>query len=160
MRLFFFLLCLAALPLSVVLAEEYEVTELERDFASADLRIIHRASDISIDVREKLFSITGQTIADFGEQWNSTDVLYADQPTAQHLFTGESDVVAAVAFQTGGYGGATLRLLVTRRQADWFCLYYVPLKERIADSLEFLQHLFPLQEGSKLKCRLVESIDR
>ncbi len=156
MRLFSILICLLASPLCVALAEDFEIAELEKDFAAAEFHIVNRAIDISLDIRDKLFSIGGRGIADFGERWNPTDVMHPDVPTAQHLFTGESDVVAAVAFRTGGYAGVSLNLLVARRQSDWFCLYHVPLKEQIVDSMDFLQQLFPPQDGSKLKCRRVQ----
>ncbi|MDJ0760709.1 MAG: hypothetical protein QNJ19_15035 [Woeseiaceae bacterium] len=136
----------------VVWAEDYEVADLEADFAKADLRIINKTADIPLDTQEKLFSITGENIADFGEYWNSTDMLYAGTPTVQHLFSGESDLVAAVAFRTGGWGGASLRLLLARRQSEWFCLYYLPVQERIADSMLFIQNLFPSRNNSKLNC--------
>ena len=135
---------------------DYEVHELERDFARAELRIVNETADISIDVREKLLSVNRRGIADFGEYWNSTDVDHGTVPRAQHLFTGESDAVAAVAYRTGGIQGATLRLLLTRRQADWFCIYYVPRRESIIDTMNFIQQLFPPGEGSQLSCRRVD----
>ncbi|MDZ7768229.1 MAG: hypothetical protein U5K38_03750 [Woeseiaceae bacterium] len=150
------LLSIGALFLGVASADNQEISELESNFSSTKFRIIHEVAEIPRDVQTKLYSVTGAEIADFGEQWNSTDLLYPGAPTAQHLFTGVTDAIAAVAFRTGGFGGATLRLLLTKWQADWFCLYDVLIPDNIADSMGSMQQLFPPHKASKLNCRRVD----
>jgi hypothetical protein len=141
-------------------AQEAEIAELEKAFAEADLRIINTLSDVPDDVIAALCPKDKCNFSDFGEWWNTTDVIYGDEPRAQHLYTGISDAIAAVVYQTGGLAGPGQTLLLMNRHSHWSCRYGIPRRFGIVDNMSWIKQLFPLTKGSPLKCHLRQIKDQ
>lgn len=62
-------------------------------------------------------------IAEWGEDWNTTDVVSQDRPTAQHVISFVSNRASAVVYQSGGIGGPRTNLLLTHASHDVFCVF-------------------------------------
>ena len=130
-----------------------EVTNLERAFLRSSLEVIHETEDLPGDAGLVLRSQPHATgIADLGEVWNSTDLITQDQPMVRHLFSGISDEVAAIVYQSGGYRAPMVFLLLMNRKSDWYCKYVIGTGFRPSLSLETIRHLFRDPTGEKLSC--------
>jgi hypothetical protein len=101
--------------------------EIERAFAQADnLEVINRISDLPPDVISVFRSVVRwDFMADWGEAWNSTDVVSHGDLVQQHVFSAISEAVVVVVFQAGGIGGTHTNVAVAQRDLPGFCLYQI-----------------------------------
>ena len=137
-------------------ADDDPVSELESDFASAELKIVNKLSELPSDAYSKLCHRTKCRIVDFGRWWNSSDMFGNDEPLFQHLFTGVSNTVVAIVFQRGGIAGRSSQLMLMRRDSDWYCVYGIPWPEELVNNMKFLQGVFPPPAGSTMKCHVID----
>jgi hypothetical protein len=116
--------------------------EIERAFAQADdLEIINRISDLPPDVISVFRSVARwDSMADWGETWNSTDVVSQGDLVQQHVFSGISEAVVAVVFQSGGIVGTHTILVVAQRDRPGFCLYLIG--DVLPSEMSFIQYAF------------------
>jgi hypothetical protein len=108
-----------------VLAQSTPTAAVEKAFvAAADLEVINRISDVPPDVVQIFRSVVPwESMANWGEAWNETDVLDPGEPISQHVFSGVSKDVAVVVFQSGGIVGRNTNVVVARRGVPGFCHY-------------------------------------
>ena len=110
---------------------EENIRALQYDFGTASNLIIEsRWQSVPDDAAAKLRHIAAQlgasrVFANLGEEWSPDDHFRADLPRAQHLFSAYSDKVAASVFLLGG-SGVTVYAVLSRRQADSYCIFQLP----------------------------------
>lgn len=150
------------LPIQLICASELEqdIQRLEKKFAEVELEIVN-----SIDALPKRplailrsVSVSGN-VADFGEQWNPTDNYSDDDYLVRHIFSGVSDQVTAVLYQSGGYRGPTVFLILMDIESKSYCRYMLRTEFRLTLSMELVQSLFNDPTALKPSC-LISTVEK
>ena len=104
-----------------------EIAELESRFSSTDpgvFRILRTSFELpSVPLRLLKREAYEGRLAEWGERWNSTDVIGGDQATAQHVLSWISGSTTLIVFRTGGFGGSTTNLLLFDSASPVYCMY-------------------------------------
>lgn len=151
-----FIFC-ALLWHGVSLAEEPDIAALFRDFSEAEFQIINRFADLPRDVYTTICGESECNIAEFGESWNTTDLIGDELgPLWQHRFSGVSEDFAAVVYQLGGIAGPHTYLYLMRRKSDWACRYSVPPRFSDAHSIASFQWLLSPSPLKSLECHVLK----
>lgn len=118
-------LLILVIPLCV---HSQSIAVLERNFVSdPDHEIVYRVAELPEDVKRKLYAETGPRIANYGQFYNTTDLVDSDYPSAQHRFSLVSENTAAVLYRRGGGRAHTQNLLLIARDSTGFnCVYHLP----------------------------------
>jgi hypothetical protein len=106
------------------------IARIERAFVeSPDLELVHEIKNLPPDVVEAFRSLAHwERMAEWGQDWNSTDAIEGNEPLSQHVFSAVSATLAVVVFQSGGQARTT-NVLVAERGQPGLCHY------RIGDAL-------------------------
>src|SRR5690606_16032887 len=107
-----------------------EITRIEAAFVAArQIKVINRIADLPEDVLERFDSNPiapfWDRMAEWGEVWNSLDVMGDEEDIYQHVFSGLSETVAIVLYREGGITGAYSILLIAERGVPGACRYHL-----------------------------------
>jgi hypothetical protein len=109
-----------------------EVRHLEGLFSSEEVsvfRVIHTSDELPSRALAMLKSVVSRgSLAEWGEGWNSTDILSKDEPMARHVVSWVSSSITVTVFQTGGFG-VTTNLLLTDVAERIYCVYGLGRKD-------------------------------
>ena len=111
-----------------------EIERIEAEIAGAsEFEIFQKLGDIPPDVIDAFrLTVLWDRMAEWGEPWNTGDVIREGDQHRQHVFSAVSPTVAVVVFRTGGWVVST-RIAVAERSTPGLCEYNGG--ERIPDSI-------------------------
>ena len=118
-----------------------EVDRIESAFVrAANIPIVNRISELPDDVLERFEQIVSWTrMADFGELWNTGDVVSGELPGSQHIFSGVSQDFVAIVYLEGGITGRSVRMLLAERHAPGACMYALGSSTGVPFILDYLR---------------------
>ena len=156
MRIGMFVVLSFVLSMPLVADERKDkIDSLEQAFATSVLEVIQKTGALPEDVFAILRSqLPSHKIAEFGEHWNPTDNVGNNVPIFRHIFSGVSNEIAAVAYQSGGHRVPMVFMLLMKRNSDWYCEFDITSRFDLTISIEMLPYLFQDQTESKPNCRL------
>lgn len=117
-----------------------DASNLEAMFINAKtFNLVYRYQEVPMDIRQALFQVAKtDSLANFGQTYNVTDVVDTKFPTAQHQYTIYTDHVSASLLKVGGFAPAKWLILVDRDKPDIACKYQVKWELEFSESLQYL----------------------
>ena len=92
--------------------------------SAASFSTVRETVELPAEVHSMLVaSVPLGGVAEWGDDWNSGDVVSSDRPMAQHIVSFVSERVSAVVFRTGGITRANMNLLLTDASSPVYCVY-------------------------------------
>jgi hypothetical protein len=86
-------------------------------------RIVREAGALPSDVHSMLMaSVPFGNVAEWGEDWDSGDIVSRDRPMAQHVVSFISGNVSMVIFRSAGIGGPMTNVLLTGNPSPAYCV--------------------------------------
>ena len=138
---------------------EAEIARLEQIFVSTEpsaFRVVHTSAELPAKSLEILSRWFPRGLAEWGEPWNSGDVIDDDQPTGQHVVSWVSGSTTLVVLNRGGITGQHPDLLLTDTTMPIYCHYRLrPTSVPSTPSIDSMQNLFRpgrARDDSKLQC--------